>query len=390
MNVTIIRGKDLLKYLVEIAIALAVIAFTTSFFKSEKRETRESKLQEVSEKIAESVDSEFLTKIFEYTLPILQKNENDEIPKKNIQEQILEVNFGMASNLKENIEDETKETESVGGSIARPQENDNTEKNEKLEFASTEVTTSQVEENNIPISYTDELQGIQIKNQSSYQITEEFYSEDYDFTNSKNVLIFHTHTCESYTPTEKYNYEMTGSYRTTDLDYSVARVGDELDKYLTEYGFNVMHDTTYHDYPAYNGSYGRSEETVKNILNENPNIKTIIDLHRDAVGASNEYAPSVLIGEEKAAQIMLVIGTDGGGLYNPNWRENFKLAVMLQKKADELYPGLFRPLILRDSRYNHHLSTGAMLIEVGATGNTLEECLASMKYLSKIMSEVIK
>ena len=87
MNVTIIRGKDLLKYLVEIAIALAVIAFTTSFFKSEKRETRESKLQEVSEKIAESVDSEFLTKIFEYTLPILQKNENDEIPKKNIQEQ---------------------------------------------------------------------------------------------------------------------------------------------------------------------------------------------------------------------------------------------------------------------------------------------------------------
>lgn len=62
---------------------------------------------------------------------------------------------------------------------------------------------------------------------------------------------------------------------------------------------------------------------------------------------------------------------------------------MIQKKANELYPGLFRPIILRDSRYNQHLTTGTMIIEVGATGNTMEQCLSSMKYLSKIMSEII-
>lgn len=116
----------------------------------------------------------------------------------------------------------------------------------------------------------------------------------------------------------------------------------------------------------------------------------VIDLHRDAVGSSSEYGPSVMIGDEKAAQLMLVIGTDGGGLYHPNWRENFKLAVAIQKKANEMYPGLFRPMILRNSRYNQHLANGAMIIEVGATGNTMEECLISMKYLAKVMSEVVK
>ena len=55
-----------------------------------------------------------------------------------------------------------------------------------------------------------------------------------------------------------------------------------------------------------------------------------------------------------------------------------------------LYPGLFKPIMLRNSRYNHHLGKGASIIEVGATGNTMEQCLTSMKYLAKVVSEVMK
>ena len=62
----------------------------------------------------------------------------------------------------------------------------------------------------------------------------------------------------------------------------------------------------------------------------------------------------------------------------------------LQEKANELYPGLFRPIIVRNSRYNQHLTKAAVIIEVGATGNTLEQCLVSMKYLAKVISEVMK
>ena len=125
-------------------------------------------------------------------------------------------------------------------------------------------------------------------------------------------------------------------------------------------------------------------------MKENSSTQIIFDLHRDAVGSSNEYAPTVKIGDEYVAQIMFVIGTDGGGLNHPNWQQNLKFAIKVQQKANELYPGLFRPIIVRDSRYNQHVSKAASIIEVGATGNTLEQCLGSMKYFSKVLNEVLK
>ena len=212
--------------------------------------------------------------------------------------------------------------------------------------------------------------------------------DNLDF-NKKDIMIFHTHTCESYTPTEQYSYEETGTFRSTDLNYSVVKVGDVLTEQLQSYGFNVVHDKTYHDYPAYSGSYGRSEATVKNLLNSHAGTDIIIDLHRDAIGDTS-YAPSVKIGDEVVSQLMFVIGTDGGGLEHPNWKENLKFAIKVQEKANELYPGLFRPILLRNSRYNQQLGKAACIIEVGATGNTLEQSMGSMKYLSKILDEVLK
>ncbi len=179
-----------------------------------------------------------------------------------------------------------------------------------------------------------------------------------------------------------------GNYRTTDLNYSVSRVGDELTNNLTNYGFNVKHNTTYHDYPAYTGSYNRSLATVENIL-QDFSSDIIIDLHRDAIGSNSNYAPIVKIGDDIAAQIMFVMGTDGGGLSHPNWNSNLKFAMKIQKKANEMYPGLFKPLILRNSRYNQHLGKAACIIEVGATGNTLDQTLVSMKYLAKVFKEAL-
>lgn len=164
-------------------------------------------------------------------------------------------------------------------------------------------------------------------------------------------------------------------------------MGEELEKYLCNYGYTVVHDKTYHDYPAYTGSYNRSLITVQNLLSTYQGTDVVIDLHRDAIG-DNTYAPKVKIGDEYCARMMLVIGTDGGGLYHKNWRENLKFAIKLQQKANELYPGLFKPIIVRNSRYNHQVSKAACIIEVGATGNTLEECINSMKYLSKIYNEM--
>lgn len=186
-----------------------------------------------------------------------------------------------------------------------------------------------------------------------------------------------------------YEYEATGNYRTTDLNYSVARVGTELTNYLREKGFNVTHNTTYHDYPAYSGSYARSLNTLEGLL-EGKNTQLVFDLHRDAVGSSNEYAPTIKINDNYVAQIMFVIGTNVGGLEHPNWVQNLKIAVKIQEKANEMYPGLFRPIIIRNSRYNQHLTNGSSIIEVGATGNTMEQCILSMQCLSNVLAEVCK
>lgn len=186
-----------------------------------------------------------------------------------------------------------------------------------------------------------------------------------------------------------YEYEASGNYRTTDLEKSVARVGSELSSCLKDKGFNVTHNTTYHDYPAYSGSYSRSLETIQSILSEE-DIQIVIDLHRDAVGSNSSYAPTIKINDTQVAQMMFVIGTDGGGLEHSKWKQNLKLAVKIQQKANEMYPGLFRPIIVRNSRYNQHLTTGSFIIEVGATGNTMEQCILSMQCLANIFEEVCK
>ena len=167
------------------------------------------------------------------------------------------------------------------------------------------------------------------------------------------------------------------------------RVGDELTNYLGNYGFNVNHNKDFHDYPAYTGSYSRSLKTVQNVLKDF-NSDIIIDLHRDAIGSRADYAPTVKIGDDYAAQIMFVIGTNEGGLYHPNWNQNLKFAVKVQQTAEEMYPGLFKPMMVTKSRYNQHTGKYANIMEVGATGNTLEQCLTSMKYLSAVLNEVMK
>ena len=238
-------------------------------------------------------------------------------------------------------------------------------------------------------SYTNKYGSVTVKNLTDIKLTKEILTPDYNVKNKKDILIFHTHTCESYTPTKENSYKASGNFRTTDLDYSVVRVGKELEEELEKLKFNVIRDKTKHDYPAYSGSYTRSLETVKEILEKNDGTEIVFDIHRDAVGSTSNYAPTVEINGEKVAQLMFVIGTNDGGGKHPNWKNNLKFAVKIQEKANEMYPGLFRSINLRSSTFNQKVTNAASIIEVGATGNTLEEACASMKYLAKVLDAVL-
>ena len=162
-----------------------------------------------------------------------------------------------------------------------------------------------------------------------------------------------------------------------------------MEKQLEKFKFNVKRSETKHDYPAYSGSYERSLETIQSMLKKNKDAEIVFDIHRDAIGSGSNYAPTVEINGEKVAQLMFVIGTNDGGGKHPNWKNNLKFAVKVQEKANQMYPGLFRNINLRSATFNQKVTNAASIIEVGATGNTLEEACASMKYLAEILDEVL-
>ena len=269
-----------------------------------------------------------------------------------------------------------------------PEPENNTTVSPEIQISKTADTQAVTDRNYKPRSNTY-YGTVNIDNQTNYELTQEMLTPDVEIANKKDVLIYHTHTCESYTPCENYNYTMTGNYRTTDSNFNVVRVGRELTTHLQSKGFNVVHDETYCDYPSYSGSYSRSLEVATKQLEEKP-AGIVIDLHRDAVGNGDTYGPTVMVNNQRVAQLMLVIGTDGGGSEHPNWVQNLKTAVKIQEKANEMYPGLFRSIIVRNSRYNQHIANGASIIEVGATANTLGECLLSMQCLANVLEEVCK
>lgn len=383
VNMTVISKKDIIKYGIKIGIVFLFLFIFSKFFKQDKE------IEKIT--IPNIIKKESLIQCIENTIPTIKQANNGEDNLKETIENIdtinplkvaLDTQISMINNIV--IKEENKE---IINEKTNNQEVGKIEEVENIEHAKLGLTT-QVLENNVPTKFTNSYKGVQVKNETSYDLTEEILTPDITI-NNKNVLIFHTHTCESYTPSESFQYSQTGTFRTTDLNYNVVRVGTELEKQLNSYGYSVTHDKTYHDYPAYNGSYGRSLTTVENLLKQYDDTDIVIDVHRDAIG-DYSYAPTVKIGEEQAAQLMFVIGTDGGGLEHPNWNQNLKFAVKVQEKANELYPGLFKPIILRDSRYNQHLAKSACIIEVGATGNTMEQCLNSMKYLAKVLDELMK
>lgn len=394
-NVTILKMKDIIKYFIGIIVTILIITTISKYF---QQNNNEKKIVQEVKKEVDTLSEKSLIHCIDKTVPVISNineeyrniaNEKDNTEDENILQTILKTQIssikGVGFKTMNNEEEITKEE---NNELVSNEEQNNNEEN--IEKAQTEVTTEIITNNPIAENYNVKYKNVKIKNQTSYELNDENMNPDSITIENKNIILFHTHSCESYTSSEKYTYTPTGTFRTTDLNFTVTRVGTELENQLKQYDYNVIHNTDYHDYPAYNGSYTRSLATVENILKTNPS-DIIIDVHRDAIGSRSDYAPTIKIGEsDVAAQLMFVIGTNGGGLWHPNWNQNLKFAIKIQEKAEELYPGLFKPMMLTNSRYNQHTGKYASIIEVGATGNTLEQCLTSMKYLAKVMDEVIK
>ena len=238
--------------------------------------------------------------------------------------------------------------------------------------------------------------GVHIKNSTNLSIDiDELLSSKLGYTIAKNgepqVLIIHTHATECFIDSDRDYYTSSDKTRTTDNNYNVTALGETVANKLNGAGIKTLHDKTQHDYPSYNQSYSRAASTIKGYLKKYPSIKVVIDIHRDSVQVdSTKTKLTAKIDGRQAAQVMLVMGSQSGNVKNfPNWKENLKLAVRLQKNIESMYPNLARPLSLMSRSYNEPLTTGSMLIEIGTEANSFFEAQYSASLIGEALIKTL-
>ncbi len=205
------------------------------------------------------------------------------------------------------------------------------------------------------------------------------------------VLLYHTHTTESFDPSPGGFYDTRNNWRDVDKNNNMAAVGEALAEELEALGINVIHDTTLHDHPSYNGAYDRSRETLERYLEQYPSIRVAIDIHRDAViyDDLSVLKPTVEVDGRKAAQLMIIAPCDDGSIGVPGWKENFRFATQLASEMENRYPGLTRPIFFCYRHYNLDMTPGSLLFEFGTNGNNLEEALYTARLIAPVLADCL-
>ena len=202
------------------------------------------------------------------------------------------------------------------------------------------------------------------------------------------ILIYHTHSQEEFIDS------VPGDASTT-----IVGVGDYLTKILKEnYGYNVLHVTDTFDIVDgkldRNQAYNYAQERISQVLEENPSIEVIIDLHRDGV-ADNQRLVTEVNGKQ-TAKVMFFNGlsrTKQNGeisyLPNPYIQDNLAFSLQMMLACEKYYPDFARTIYLRGYRYNLHLRPKTLLVECGAQTNTVEEEMNAMESLADVLNKVL-
>ncbi len=217
---------------------------------------------------------------------------------------------------------------------------------------------------------------------------------EFEDTDEVQVLIVHTHTSESYMTYDAGYYHESFYPRSNDPERNMLRVGKAVADGLKRQGIGVVQAREVHDDPKYDGAYYRSWDTIEKYIKKYPDIKVVLDLHRDSISYGTnggKVKPVFTVSGRKAAQIMIMAGYDPDGYFEfPFWEDNLALALKLQDTAEQMYPGMTRPLYFGNFAYNMNINNGSLLIEVGTDANTLEEAVYTGELLSNVLARVLQ
>lgn len=201
------------------------------------------------------------------------------------------------------------------------------------------------------------------------------------------ILIYHTHSQETYADYDQQHPER-----------SVLGVGRYLTQLLEAKGYYVIHDQSIYDLKNgeldRNHAYNYALEGITQILQDNPSIDVVLDLHRDGVKETLHMVSEV--NGKPTAPIMFFHGisqTPEGPieyLQNPYREDNLAFSLRMQLNAAAYFPGLTRKIYLKGLRYNQHLRPKSVLIEVGAQTNTYQEAYNAMEPLAELLDMVLQ
>ena len=191
-------------------------------------------------------------------------------------------------------------------------------------------------------------------------------------SNAPRVLIYHTHTTESFVPE-------TGKAFSEDMEKTVVVLGKDLTEILQqEYGIPVLHNTEIFDIPRREG-YANALPRIQEILEENPQVEVVLDLHRD--GVSRTVTTMDLHGK-LTGRLLFVVSTR-----HEKWNQNLRFALFLQQSIEDRYPGLSRGVRKQSSIYNQHLHPRSVIVEIGGHENDLQEVRNTIPYLAEVIAE---
>ncbi|MGN1204165.1 MAG: stage II sporulation protein P [Lachnospiraceae bacterium] len=197
------------------------------------------------------------------------------------------------------------------------------------------------------------------------------------------ILIYHTHSKEAFADSRPGEREDT-----------IVGVGDELARILSEdYGYCVLHNTAEYD-TVRDEAYGNSLPEITKLLEKNPSIQVVIDLHRDAGSKGRENTQN--IDGRNTARFMFFNGIsrsrktgDITYLANPNLKGNLAFSFQMQAACEEYYPGLTRKIYIKQYRFNMHLRERTLLIELGDENNTVEEAKNACYPIAHVLNMVL-
>lgn len=233
-----------------------------------------------------------------------------------------------------------------------------------------------------PLPAFSESQDVEMKNFSSkHPDLKELLARPLTWqlrTDEPTVLILHTHATESYQPSGQ-GYKQLAPWRTLDEDCNMLSIGQRVAQQLEAGGIHVLQDRSLHDYPSYNNSYIDARSTLSDYMARYPSIRMVLDLHRDATDSSQKQLRTVAqVDGNPTAQLMVIVAAK-----HPDYETNLSLGAKLYLQLEQQAPGITRPLQLSAQRFNQDLCPGALLVEVGAAGNSHTEALRAADQLAK-------